>query len=536
MAPPNERTVKGKAYGNANAYLFAYHQTSTQQYTQMLQMVVAQQQLELGRAEVLRKQLADLDDRIVAYEKLAASFETPKGGGGGSGTTKNFMLEAEMEIATLRAKEDSTKAGIVEEVGRDTYANQSSISQFLSKSGDRSIIINAGGGNTDNLVAELDDAYYTNILDAEGSKNSIAKQDAAAKLLQQVSTELTRAGVTGTEKDKVIHKIGIMSGVLTAGDVPSTATSTKVRTALGPSGMSASRSAEIDTRLSGSGIGFLDEDSGVEKPDKSGTFTNAELIRYRGQTGARTYGGSRAKQVITQSKKDQALDNVLVGLLRDDGEAEPSTQERDFASKQVMDIIKGDEAYTDLIDADGEVDFDKLFRSRVGASTRVQQAAELGALQTERTDIRRQLSGAVGKPMTPEQMLGRAGQLRDQPIPAGVPDSERVPDPAEAMRAAMTPQQRMQMDYMSEATGLYKNGKRAITDRGSSDSMLYLSAKEKLEKGEITKAELFEYLTGEANTVYTDIDKARTGTKKALQQIYLDDIRAFDVSANPAGE
>ena len=47
--------------------------------------MVAQQQLELGRAEVLRKQLADLDDRIVAYEKLAASFETPKGGGGGSG-------------------------------------------------------------------------------------------------------------------------------------------------------------------------------------------------------------------------------------------------------------------------------------------------------------------------------------------------------------------------------------------------------------------------------------------------------------------
>lgn len=117
-----------------------------------------------------------------------------------------------------------------------------------------------------------------------------------------------------------------------------------------------------------------------------------------------------------------------------------------------------------------------------------------------------------------------------------MPDRERVPDPAEAMRMAMTPQQRMQMDYMSEATGLYKNGKRAITDRGSSDSMLYQSAKEKLEKGEITKAELFEYLTGEANTVYSDIDKARTGTKKALQQIYLDDIRAFDVSANPVGE
>lgn len=535
MAPPNERTVKGKAYGNANAYLFAYHQTSTQQYTQMLQMVVAQQQLELGRAEVLRKQLADLDDRIVAYEKLAASFETPKGGGGGSGTTKNFMLEAEMEIATLRAKEDSTKAGIVEEVGRDTYANQASISQFLSKSSDRSIIINAGGGNTDNLVAELDDAYYTNILDAEGSKNSIAKQDAAAKLLQQVSTELTRAGVTGTEKDKVIHKIGIMSGVLNAGDVVSGATSTKVRTALGPSGMSSARSAEIDTRLSGSGIGFLDEDSGVAKPDKSGNFTNAELIRFRGETGARTFGGSRAKQVITQSKKDQALDNVLVGLLRDDGEAEPSDTEREFASKQVTDIIKGDKAYADLI-VDGEVDFDKLFRSRVGASTRVQQAAELGALQTERTSIRRQLGGAVGKPMTPEQMLGRAGQLRDDPIPAGAPKEERVPDPADAMRQAMTPQQRMQMDYMSEATGLYKNGKRAITDRGSSDSMLYASAKEKLEKGEITKAELFEYLTGEANSVYNDIDKARTGTKKALQQIYLDDIRAFDVSSNPVGE
>ena len=85
-------------------------------------MVVAQQQLELQRADVLRKQLADLDDRIIAYEKLAAEFETPTGGTSRSGTTKNFRLEAEMEIASLRAKEDATKAGVIEEVGRDTYA------------------------------------------------------------------------------------------------------------------------------------------------------------------------------------------------------------------------------------------------------------------------------------------------------------------------------------------------------------------------------------------------------------------------------
>ena len=109
MAPP-DRKVRGKSFGNANAYLYAYHQTSQDQYLKMLQMVVAQQQLELQRADVLRKQLADLDDRIIAYEKLAAQFETPTRTGGGGGSTKNFRLEAEMEIATLRAKEDATKA------------------------------------------------------------------------------------------------------------------------------------------------------------------------------------------------------------------------------------------------------------------------------------------------------------------------------------------------------------------------------------------------------------------------------------------
>ena len=63
MAPP-DRKVRGKSFGNANAYLFAYHQTSQDQYLKMLQMVVAQQQLELQRADVLRKQLADLDDLL----------------------------------------------------------------------------------------------------------------------------------------------------------------------------------------------------------------------------------------------------------------------------------------------------------------------------------------------------------------------------------------------------------------------------------------------------------------------------------------
>ena len=300
MAPP-DRKVRGKSFGNANAYLFAYHQTSQDQYLKMLQMVVAQQQLELQRADVLRKQLADLDDRIIAYEKLAAEFETPTGGTSRSGTTKNFRLEAEMEIASLRAKEDATKAGVIEEVGRDTYAAQSSVSQFLAKSGDRSTIITAGAGNTDNLVLELQDAYYTNIINAEGAKNSIAKQDAVANLMNQVNTELRRAGITGTEKDKVMHQLGLMAGVLSAADPVSTASTAKVFTALGPSGLSSARNAEIDTRLRGSGIGFLDDDSGVKgvkgfpASAAGGNFTNAELIRYRGATGARTYGGTQAK-------------------------------------------------------------------------------------------------------------------------------------------------------------------------------------------------------------------------------------------------
>ena len=531
MAPPQDKKVRGNQFGNANAYLFAYHQTSQDQYLRMLQMVVAQQQLELQRAEVLRKQLADIDDRIMAYEKLAAEFETPQGSRGGGGSTKNFRLEAEMEIAKLRAKEDATKAGIIEEVGRDTYANQSSVSQFLAKSSDRSTIIQAGGGSTDNLVAELQDAYYTNIINAEGAKNPLAKRDAVSNLMNQVNTELRKEGITGVEKDKVMRQLGLMAGVLTAGDPVSNATTSKVFTELGPKGMSSARSTEIDTRLKGSGIGFLDEDSGVSKGKGKGTFTNAELIRYRGATGARTYGGGGpAKQVITQSKQDQALDNVLISVLRDDGVISPN--EEASLQAQVDAIAKQNpSAYKAIMDKSGKVDFDKLFQSRLGASVRVQQAARLGQLQTERTTVRSQLMGAVGQPQTPEQMLGRAGQLRDKPVAAGAqPDQIRAGTLPPAFQQ-MTPQQRLQMQYMSEATGYYKAGNQPDLEEGAP---IYSDAKAKLNRGDINKQQLFDYVSNEANRLYTDTEKARRAQKLALQRIYLDDLKQFDVQTTPA--
>lgn len=532
MAPPQDKKVRGDSFGNANAYLFAYHQTSQDQYLRMLQMVVAQQQLELQRAEVLRKQLADIDDRIMAYEKLAAEFELPKGGkGGGSGTTKNFRLEAEMEIAKLRAKEDATKAGIIEEVGKDTYANQSSVSQFLAKSSDRSTIIQAGGGSMDNLVLELQDAYYTNIINAEGGKNPLAKRDAVAELMNQVNTELRREGVTGAEKDKVMRQLGLMAGVLTSGDPVSSATTAKVFTALGPKGMSSARSAEIDTRLKGSGIGFLDDDSGVSKGKGKGNFTNAELIRYRGQTGARTYGGGGgpAQQVITQSKQDQALDNILISVLRDDGQI--SQNEEATLQAQVDAIAKQNPSAYNAIMTNGKVDFDKLFQSRLGASVRVQQAARLGQLQQERTMVRGQLMGAVGQPKTPEQMLGRAGQLRDKPVPAGAqPDEIRAGTFPQAFQQ-MSPQQRLQMQYMSEATGFYKAGTQPDLEEGAA---IYSDARAKLQRGDINKQQLFDYVSNEANRLYTDTEKARKAQKLALQRIYLDDLKQFDVQTTPA--
>lgn len=533
MAPP-DRKVRGKSFGNANAYLYAYHQTSQDQYLKMLQMVVAQQQLELQRADVLRKQLADLDDRIIAYEKLAAQFETPTRTGGGGGTTKNFRLEAEMEIATLRAKEDATKAGIVEEVGRDTYAAQSSVSQFLAKSSDRSTIINAGGGSMDNLVAELQDSYYTNIINAEGAKSPIAKQDAVSNLMNQVNTELRRAGVTGTEKDKVMHQLGLMAGVLTAGDPISTTSTAKVFSALGPSGMSSARSAEIDTRLKGSGIGFLDEDSGVAKPKGRGTgnFSNAELIRYRAETGARTYGGTQAKAATVIKGKDKALDNVLVSVLRNDGIISPD--EEAFATDQVKAIIKGDKAYADLLKPDNSVDFQKLFQSRVGASVRVQQASQLGQLQQERRQIRTQLGQAVGQRKTPEQMLGQAGQLRDQPVGTAQPESRIRSGELPPQFNNLTPQQRMQMDYMSQATAFYKSGETPDLSYGAP---IYSDTKAKLKKGELTKQQVFDYVNQEAMRLYqTDTEKARDAQKRALQRIYLDDLKAFDIQTQPVGE
>lgn len=537
MAPP-DRKVRGKSFGNANAYLFAYHQTSQDQYLKMLQMVVAQQQLELQRADVLRKQLADLDDRIIAYEKLAAEFETPTGGTSRSGTTKNFRLEAEMEIASLRAKEDATKAGVIEEVGRDTYAAQSSVSQFLAKSGDRSTIITAGAGNTDNLVLELQDAYYTNIINAEGAKNSIAKQDAVANLMNQVNTELRRAGITGTEKDKVMHQLGLMAGVLSAADPVSTASTAKVFTALGPSGLSSARNAEIDTRLRGSGIGFLDDDSGVKgvkgfpASAAGGNFTNAELIRYRGATGARTYGGTQAKAATQIKGKDKALDNVLVSVLRNDGLI--TGDEAKFAEDQVKSIIGSDKAYAGLLKPDGSVDFQKLFQSRVGASVRVQQASQLGQLQQERQQIRTQLGRTIGTGKTPEQMLGQAGQLRDQPLPTAQPESRIRSGELPPQFNNLTPQQRMQMDYMSQATAFYKSGE---TPDLSFGAPIYSDAKAKLSRGELTKQQVFDYVNQEAMRLYqTDTEKARDAQKRALQRIYLDDLKAFDIQTQPAGE
>ena len=90
------------------------------------------------------------------------------------------------------------------------------------------------------------------------------------------------------------------------------------------------------------------------------------------------------------------------------------------------------------------------------------------------------------------------------------------------------------MDYMSQATAFYKSGE---TPDLSFGAPIYSDAKAKLSRGELTKQQVFDYVNQEAMRLYqTDTEKARDAQKRALQRIYLDDLKAFDIQTQPAGE
>ena len=87
---------------------------------------------------------------------------------------------------------------------------------------------------------------------------------------------------------------------------------------------------------------------------------------------------------------------------------------------------------------------------------------------------------------------------------------------------------------MSQATAFYKTGETPDLGGGLD---IYNDTKEKMKKGELSKQQVFGYVNQEAMRLYqSDTDKAREAQKKALQRIYLDDLQAFDVQTQPAGE
>ena len=73
-AAPNIQTPETTPFRRSNAYLAAYNQAKTSQYFQMLDFLLKQQAVQQGNNEILRKAIADIDDRIKGYEEAAQEF------------------------------------------------------------------------------------------------------------------------------------------------------------------------------------------------------------------------------------------------------------------------------------------------------------------------------------------------------------------------------------------------------------------------------------------------------------------------------
>ena len=545
---PNIQTPETTVLRRSNAYLAAYNQAKTSQYFQMLDFLLKQQAVQQGNNEILRKAIADIDDRIAGYEEAAQEFEIPKGSRGGSaGTVKNFRLEAEAEINRLALKSLEEQTKLTEEVGRDTRAPTSTLSFFTGDSSNRLLSIQANPSDMSALMSQLRQPTYVNQFSV--ISNTTARNEATGELLRQLTREMVSQGVQATEQEKVFDLVAANYGGLAS----STASTRNAR--FSNSAVNSQREAEIQAKIGG--VYDLKDASTVEVPAKfmrSGvptlnpnqyvktTFsggrgtvyylTNEMAIRQKAEEAQRFGGGRSAKAPITQSKADRELDDFIIGNIRDDGKF---TLEEGKA--QIIVDALGDPQKTDVSQLTQE-DIEKVLRDRVGASVRVQQAKEVGLLKTQRSAYSDRLAAGL-RGMSPEEYLGRAAQMRDRPFAAGTtPEDARrqmTQSPArmdaEKFYSQLTPQQRLQADYMSQATAMAKRGEKQTLDKD--EQMLYSTMIEKLQKGELTRPELYDAMMKQAYDLYgaSDIEKAQQKTKAALTSIYLDDIAQFQLTS-----
>ena len=545
-AAPNIQTPETTPFRRSNAYLAAYNQAKTSQYFQMLDFLLKQQAVQQGNNEILRKAIADIDDRIKGYEEAAQEFEIPKGSRGGSaGTVKNFRLEAEAEINRLALKSLEEQTRLTEEVGRDTRAPTSTLSFFTGDSSNRLLSIQANPSDMSALMSQLRQPTYVNQFSV--ISNTTARNEATGELLRQLTREMVSQGVPATEQEKVFDLVASNYGGLAS----STASTRNAR--FSNSAVNSQREAEIQAKIGG--VYDLKDASTVEVPASQmrggvptlnpnqyvkttfsggrGTvyyLTNEMAIRQKAEEAQR-FGGSRAaKAPITQSKADRELDDFIIGNIRDDGKF---TLEEGKA-QIIVDRLPEVKSVNDLT----AEDIEKVLRDRIGASVRVQQAKEVGALKSQRSAYSDRLAAGL-RGMSPEEYLGRAAQMRDRPFAAGTTpqDARRsmTQEPgrmdAEKFYSQLTPAQRLQADYMSQATALAKKGEKITLDKD--EQMLYSTMIEKLQKGELTRPELYDAMMKQAYDLYgaSDIEKAQQKTKAALQSIYLDDIAQFQLTS-----
>ena len=241
-AGPNINTPQTTVFNKSNAYLAAYNQAKTSQYFQMLDLLLKQQTVEQGNLDIIRKAIADIDDRIADYEKAAAEFETPKSsGGGGSRTVKNFRLEAEAEINRLALKSLEQQTRLTEQVGRDTIVPPSTLSFFTGDSSNRVNSINANPSDMTALISQLQQPTYVNQF--ASITNTTARNDATGELLRQVTREMVAGGVPTTEQEKVYDVIAANYGGL-ASSTPASRSSTFSKSAV-----NSQREAEIERKL-----------------------------------------------------------------------------------------------------------------------------------------------------------------------------------------------------------------------------------------------------------------------------------------------
>jgi len=542
---PNINTPETTVFRRSNAYLAAYNQAKTSQYFQMLDFLLKQQTVQQGNNEILRKAIADIDDRIAGYEEAAQEFEIPKGSRGGSGgTVKNFRLEAEAEINRLALKSLEEQTSLTEQVGRDTRAPTSTLSFFTGDSSNRLLSIQANPSDMSALMSQLRQPTYVNQF--AGVANTTARNEATGELLRQLTREMVSQGVPATEQEKVFDLVAANYGGLAS----STASTRNSR--FSNAAVNTQREAEIQAKIGG--VYDLKDASTVQVPAsqmKGGvptllpnqfvktTFsdgrqafylTNEMAIRQKAEEAQRFGGGRAAKAPITQSRADRELDDFIIGNIRDDGKF---TLE-EAQAQIILDRVPERNAVEELT----AEDIEKVLRERVGASVRVQQAQEVGALKTQRSSYSDRLAAGL-RGMSPEEYLGRAAQMRDKPFAAGTtPEDARrqtTQSPgrmdAEKFYSQLTPQQRLQADYMSQATSLAKKGEKITLDKD--EQMLYSTMIEKLQKGELTRPELYDAMMKQAYDLYgaSDIEKAQKKTKAALQSIYLDDIAQFQLTS-----